>query len=186
MYILHLEEFSLDLKSFLLCLTRMGDDFDNELGPLQFDYISAYDGAGSIGFILILLYLIWASYLVHLLGNTAESYFSPALAAICEGLNLPENIAGVTFLAMGNGAPDVFASLTSFSGGGDVLIGLGALLGASMFISSVVVGSLVVVKPCTVNPRNFVRDVLFHILGVVCLGFVVIYGQVTMLIAVRC
>ena len=162
----------------------MGEQLDTELGPLPVDYIAVYEDAGAAGFILVVLFLVWACYLVHLLGNTAESYFSPALAAICEGLNLPENIAGVTFLAMGNGAPDVFASLTSFSGGGDVLIGLGALLGASMFISSAVVGSLVVVKPCTVNPRNFIRDVLFHILGVVCLGFVVIHGQVTLVISV--
>jgi sodium/potassium/calcium exchanger 6 len=158
--------------------------YDSDLGPCQFDYLSAYGDGGAGGVLLVLLFLLWASYLVHLLGNTAESYFSPALAGICEGLNLPENIAGVTFLAMGNGAPDVFASLTSFSGGGDVLIGLGALLGASMFISSVVVGSLVVVKECTVNPRNFIRDVLFHILGVVCLGFVALIGKVTLLLSI--
>ena len=85
---------------------------------------------------------------------------------------------------MGNGAPDVFATLTSFSGGNDVLIGLGALLGASMFISNIVVGSLVVVNPCTVNPRNFVRDILFHILGVVCLGLVAIFGKVTLSLSV--
>ena len=117
-------------------------------------------------------------------GHTAECYFSPALAGICEGLRLPENIAGVTFLAMGNGAPDVFASLTSFSSGSDVLIGFGALVGASMFIASVVVGSLVVVKECSVNPRNFIRDVLFHIAGVLFLLYVVIVGEVTMLLSV--
>ena len=100
-------------------------------------------------------------------------------------LNLPYNIAGVTFLAMGNGAPDVFASITSFSGGSDVLIGLGGLLGASMFISSVAVGALIVLAPCSINPRNFVRDVLFHIVGVISLVFVAIMGQVTLLMAVR-
>ena len=99
-------------------------------------------------------------------------------------LNLPYNIAGVTFLAMGNGAPDVFSSVTSFGGGSDVLIGLGGLLGASMFISTVAVGSLIVASPCAVNPRNFVRDVAFHIIGVVSLAIVGMIGEVTLSMAV--
>lgn len=85
---------------------------------------------------------------------------------------------------MGNGAPDVFSSVTSFGGGSDVLIGLGGLLGASMFISTVAVGSLIVASPCAVNPRNFVRDVVFHIIGVVCLAIVGMIGKVTMSMAV--
>ena len=40
---------------------------------------------------------------------------SPTLAKICENLNHNYNVAGVTFLAFGNGAPDVFSSLSSFT-----------------------------------------------------------------------
>lgn len=159
-------------------------ELQTELGPLQIDYISMYESANGYSFACVFLMFLWVAYLVYLLGNTAGTYFSPALGSICERLNLPYNIAGVTFLAMGNGAPDVFASITSFSGGSDVLIGLGGLLGASMFISSVAVGALIVLAPCSINPRNFVRDVLFHIVGVISLVFVAIMGQVTLLMAI--
>ena len=84
----------------------MSDNLNTELGPIQFDYISVYENSGNISFLCILLYLLWASYLVHLrkfqvlfciiyihlisqhilyvVGNTAESYFSAALGSICE------------------------------------------------------------------------------------------------------
>ena len=37
-----------------------------ELGPLQIDYIDLYNASGGAGFLSLLLFLIWASYLVHL------------------------------------------------------------------------------------------------------------------------
>ena len=73
------------------------------------------------------------------MGNTAKMYFSPTLGSICERLKLSYDVAGVTFLAMGNGAPDLFGAVSSFTGKEDTLIGLGALLGGSVFVSSVVV-----------------------------------------------
>lgn len=44
----------------------MGDNLDSDLGPCQFDYISAYEDAGAWGFLMIFIFLLWASYLVHL------------------------------------------------------------------------------------------------------------------------
>lgn len=109
--------------------------------------------------------------------------FSSDLVHIYQ-LNLPYNIAGVTFLAMGNGAPDVFATMASFGGAGDVLIGIGCLLGASMFINTIAVGSVLITSPCSINPRDFVRDVAFQILGVLSLGLVAALGRVNIFIAV--
>ena len=49
------------------------------------------------------------------LGSTADAYLSPILAAISKHLKLSQSLAGVTLLAFGNGAPDVFASISASS-----------------------------------------------------------------------
>ena len=87
--------------------------------------------------------------MIRTLGGTAQSYLSPTLSNVCDRFKVPYDLAGVTLLAFGNGAPDVFASIASFSGsskggggGSDtadisdngvtssnsVLVGLGSLL----------------------------------------------------------
>ncbi len=49
------------------------------------------------------------------LGSTADAYLSPVLATISKHLKLSQSLAGVTLLAFGNGAPDVFASISASS-----------------------------------------------------------------------
>lgn len=79
----------------------------------------------------------------YLLGETAEEYFCVVVRKLTVDLNLAPSTAGVTFLALGNGAPDVFASLAAFVGG-DGKIGLGAIVSAGSFVSGFVVGSVAV------------------------------------------
>lgn len=62
---------------------------------------------------LVLFFLLVAMYN---LGSTADMYLSPSLEVISDKLSCSESLAGVTLLALGNGAPDVFASI---SAGGD-------------------------------------------------------------------
>ena len=59
--------------------------------------------------ITALLLLLWLLVLFVVLGTTAEDFFCPALGAISDTLGLSDNVAGVTFLALGNGAPDIFS-----------------------------------------------------------------------------
>lgn len=141
-------------------------------GPLHIDYFYLYTCTfKGYEFFSCLLLLGWIVLLTNLLGNTAGNYFGPTLASICSKLKISYDVAGVTFLAFGNGSPDIFSSLSSFSGGSDgdsnsVLIGLGALLGGSMFVSTIVVGSICILSPCKLNPTKFLRDISFHIIAV--------------------
>jgi sodium/potassium/calcium exchanger 6 len=48
-----------------------------------------------------------------LLGSTADEYLSPTLEAISEKLQCSESLAGVTLLAIGNGASDVFTAISA-------------------------------------------------------------------------
>ncbi|XP_020631804.1 sodium/potassium/calcium exchanger 6, mitochondrial-like, partial [Orbicella faveolata] len=105
--------------------------------------------------------------------------FCPSLQVISKTLRLSQNIAGVTFLAIGNGAPDIFSSLAAFSNSRDpneVQLGMQALFGAGMFVTTVVVGVVSFVSTVTLKTRPFTRDVLFY-LGAVSWTFITLYKE---------
>jgi len=72
--------------------------------------------------------VIWIFFLFSTLGISASDFFCPNLASISVILGLDENVAGVTFLALGNGSPDVFSTFSAMkanSGG----LAIGELIG---------------------------------------------------------
>jgi len=104
---------------------------------------------------------LWLVLLFRLLGSTAEDYFSPALEMFSVKLGLPPRFAGVSLLALGNGAADVSATISAIAG--DPVAGyklaLGALTGAAMLISGVI-SALVILTADGVPCRGaLVRDV---------------------------
>jgi solute carrier family 24 (sodium/potassium/calcium exchanger), member 6 len=107
---------------------------------------------------LSVLYLVL---LFRLLGSTAEDYFSPALEMFCVRVQLPPRLAGVTLLALGNGAADVSAVVAAMAS--DPVAGYqfaaSALTGGAMFISTVISSTVILVAggiPCR---GALVRDV---------------------------
>jgi len=134
---------------------------------LQAFYCTAPDGRAFIYFVL----LVWLTLLISLLATTADYYFVPPLEHLSfHTLKLSPEVAGITLLAFGNGAPDVFGALAGINGQDDFQVVLGALLGASIFISSVVLGAvLLVASPqASVDSKVFKRD-LFTYMAVVAL-----------------
>eukprot|EP00850_Spirogloea_muscicola_P005485 SM000025S08380 [mRNA] locus=s25:462014:464634:+ [translate_table: standard] len=106
----------------------------------------------------------------YLLAETAEEYFCPVVALLADLLRLGPSTAGVTLLAFGNGAPDVFSSLAAFAAG-DTKVGFGAILSAGAFVTAFVVGCIsVLVGPFEISRPAFLRDILFYIIGVVLLA----------------
>ncbi|KAJ4941683.1 hypothetical protein JOQ06_011560 [Pogonophryne albipinna] len=114
----------------------------------------------------ITLCVIWLLFLFIILGLTASKFFCPNLSAICTSLHLTHNVAGVTFLALGNGAPDVFSAMAAFSHPHTAGLAVGALFGAGIFVTTVVAGSVALVKPFAVASRPFLRDVIFYMVAV--------------------
>jgi sodium/potassium/calcium exchanger 6 len=110
-------------------------------------------------------------------GICASDFFCPNLSTIASTLGLNENVAGVTFLAFGNGSPDMFATFSAMRAGSGSLA-IGELLGAASFIVSVVAGSMPLVRPFRVNPGSFVRDVGFFTLAVTCILGILMDGQI--------
>ena len=110
-------------------------------------------------------YVLWLLFLFSTLGISASDFFCPNLGTLSRILGLDENVAGVTFLAFGNGSPDVFATFSAMrtnSGG----LAIGELLGAACFVTSCVVGSMCIIKPFKVDRGPFLRDVGFFTIAV--------------------
>lgn len=115
-----------------------------------------------LGFTII---AIWTALLFTTIGVAASDFFCINLSTISSLLGLSESVAGVTFLAFGNGSPDVFstfAAVKSHSGS----LAIGELIGAAGFITAVVSGSMALIRPFHVYKRSFLRDVGFFIVSV--------------------
>lgn len=109
---------------------------------------------------LVVLYALWLALLFSLLGSTADEYFSPALEQMSSEFGLPPRFAGVTLLALGNGAPDVSSTLHAVAGSRNgYRLALGALTGAGMFVGSVVAGAVTVVANGAKAKGALLRDV---------------------------
>ncbi|XP_019060017.1 mitochondrial sodium/calcium exchanger protein isoform X3 [Fukomys damarensis] len=128
----------------------------------------------------ITLYVLWLLYLFLVLGVTAAKFFCPNLSAIATTLKLSHNVAGVTFLAFGNGAPDIFSALVAFSDPRTASLAIGALFGAGVLVTTVVAGGITILRPFLATSRPFLRDVVFYLTAVF-LTFTALYlGRVTL------
>ncbi|XP_075754329.1 mitochondrial sodium/calcium exchanger protein [Pelodiscus sinensis] len=124
--------------------------------------------------LVVTLYVLWLLYLFLILGVTAEKFFCPNLSAISINLRLAHNVAGVTFLAFGNGAPDVFSAVVAFSDPRTAGLAIGALFGAGVFVTTVVAGGIALLRPFMVASRPFLRDAIFYMVAVF-LTFAMLY-----------
>ncbi|XP_070572228.1 mitochondrial sodium/calcium exchanger protein-like isoform X2 [Ptychodera flava] len=113
----------------------------------------------------MVLMFIWLICLFIALGNTAEDFFCPALTVISHTLKLSQNVAGVTFLAFGNGAPDIFSAIAAITNAknGDAGLAVGALFGAGVFVTTIVAGSIALTRPFKAAERPFLRDCIFYL-----------------------
>ncbi|CAK7564442.1 MAG: hypothetical protein SEPTF4163_002334 [Sporothrix epigloea] len=109
--------------------------------------------------------VIWLGLLFTAIGIAASDFFSVNLGSIATMLGLSESLAGVTFLAFGNGSPDVFSTFAAM-GSNSGSMAVGELIGAAGFITAVVAGSMALVREFKVSRRTYVRDICFFIASV--------------------
>ncbi|KAI9832385.1 MAG: hypothetical protein M1819_004373 [Sarea resinae] len=137
---------------------------DEEAGLIS--YLSLYycslPRAKPVAFIII---AVWLGLLFSTIGIAASDFFCINLSTISSMLGMSESMAGVTFLAFGNGSPDVFSTFAAM-GTHSGSLAVGELIGAAGFITAVVAGSMALVRPFQVARKSFVRDVGFFIVAV--------------------
>ena len=104
----------------------------------------------------IILGLLELFFIFVIFGRAATEFLSPNLASISHFLKLPQSIAGVTFAALGNGAPDLFSTVAAIQAG-SLNMALAELFGAANFIICIVVFRGQVIVKCTVFYNKFIN-----------------------------
>ena len=113
--------------------------------------------------LLIFLILLISFYL---LSSTANDYLSNAAQTICDNLKMSQSIAGITLLALGNGAPDVISTFVALDSPDGFEFGLGQLVGSTMFLNSFVFSMLVITSDSIkLDASSFIRDLSCLVLG---------------------
>jgi len=105
--------------------------------------------------ISFLALLIWACVLIWLIGTTAQDFFVPPLLYWSERLRLQPEVAGATLLALGNGAPDIFAVSTAASRM-DLSLALSEMFGSNMFTLCLTGAAVVVACHSQVSSAPFI------------------------------
>jgi len=145
-----------------------------------FDYLEFYycrlGNARVFAFIII---AAWLAMLFATIGIAASDFFCVNLSTIASILGMSESMAGVTFLAFGNGSPDVFSTFAAMKIDSGSLA-VGELIGAACFITAAVAGSMAIVRPFRVGRKSFVRDVSFFLIAVVFGLFFLADGKIRM------
>lgn len=144
--------------------------FCSDLLPGLIDYYSfifcSLSGFEAAGFFILIL---WLFLLFLFVGMVAGEYFSPNVASVTRLLKIPQDIAGVTFVAMGNAANDMAATLISFSRPQLAQLAFGSLLGSGAFMACVVCGSVFILHgnaPFSISRRSMFRDILVYMVGI--------------------
>ncbi|KAI8972002.1 Sodium/calcium exchanger protein-domain-containing protein [Mycotypha africana] len=117
----------------------------------------------------------WLLFLFGFVGIAASDFFCPNLQTIASALHLSESLTGVTFLAFGNGSPDLFSTFSAMQSNLGSLA-LGELIGAASFIVSVVAGFMCAIKPFRAKKFSFIRDVSFFTLAILLVMTIVADG----------
>ena len=141
------------------------------------DYINFYafhyclmNGSTIFTSIIMILFLI---FLFFVLSSTSDIFLSTAITKIVETFNINQNVAAVTLLAFGNGAPDVISSLVASAEAEGIDFSISSLIGSGMFVTSFVLGSVVFRgKDIKVNSKMFNRDIILYFISLILVAII--------------
>jgi Ca2+/Na+ antiporter len=113
-------------------------------GTNLFNYFDMqYCALKEVPVISYIILCFWILVVFSLLGTTADNFFVVQLETLSTELRLSPSTAAITLLALGNSAPDVFSDVAAVQGNSDFNLAIGELVGASMFLTTVVLSGVV-------------------------------------------
>jgi len=140
---------------------------------LPYCYLNFFPWAGGI------FLLLWMGVLFIWL-TAAVEFLVPALNVVSDYWNLSSTVAGVTVLAFGNGAADIFSMLAAtLSGPFGMELAVGEVLGNGMFCFCAVQGAVALIAPFRVCRREYFRDCGFYLLSVFLTFMILRDGEVS-------
>ncbi|KAI6187473.1 putative sodium/calcium exchanger 7 (Na(+)/Ca(2+)-exchange protein 7) [Aphelenchoides besseyi] len=103
----------------------------------------------SVRIMFIALAVFYMLYLLLFLGSATDDCLCTSISSIVDQLKISQNVAGVTFMAFGNGAADICGMLVQVvaTDSPKADLAIGQLLGGGMFVTTVVIASIVLYKP---------------------------------------
>ena len=104
--------------------------------------------------------------------------FTDGAAAIARKMNIPEIVIGLTIVAMGTSAPELFTSDVSALKGSTGLA-LGNIVGSNIFNSLFIVGAAAAVAPISISQATIVKDIPFALVSSLLLTAVCLDGNLT-------
>lgn len=147
----------------------------------RFEYVNLVDAyyrkVDSNAIFMFLIICITFPVLFMAISAIAEKYLSVGMQDLSKRFKMSPSIAATTLIAFANGAPDVLASLSSAGGSGGAFIGIGALFGAFIFTSTLVVANILFsVSSDIVMPRlAVIKELSFYSISVL---VVIIFGLI--------
>lgn len=159
-----------------------GDVID--IDPNTCGSIAQADGMGWF-VVYVLLGVVALVYMCVVLANICDDYLTNSLEILCKRLDLPEEIAGVSFLALGGSLPEL--AIQTFATLEGTQIGVATILGSAIFNLTVGVAVVALMVPLAdahhkplVEWRPWLRDAIFYL---ACLSLVIFAIQEDMAIS---
>eukprot|EP00276_Gloeochaete_wittrockiana_P003011 CAMPEP_0184659012 /NCGR_PEP_ID=MMETSP0308-20130426/27754_1 /TAXON_ID=38269 /ORGANISM="Gloeochaete witrockiana, Strain SAG 46.84" /LENGTH=492 /DNA_ID=CAMNT_0027098451 /DNA_START=92 /DNA_END=1567 /DNA_ORIENTATION=+ len=142
-------------------------------------YTELYFCASSSGsrYALVTFYAFLVLFYFRMMGTTADRFLRPSLEELALRLHVGPSIAGLTFLAFGNGAPDTFSGIAAIRTGSFDLA-MGALTGAGTFVGMVVMGSCIFAAGGIHSLQSLVRDCGAYLIGVAIMFGITMHGEI--------
>jgi len=127
----------------------------------------------------ILIHIFATVYIFGCLAHLCNRYFVPALESFTERMKIQPEVAGASFMAIGNSAPELFTSLIGVYVSEDD-VGVGTVVGSAVFNILFVIGGCVLVSPVVLQVEVYpiVRDASFYVVSLIPLAIVCIDGKV--------
>ncbi|KAJ1919604.1 hypothetical protein H4219_001852 [Mycoemilia scoparia] len=156
-----------------------------DVGSAIFPYLAFYYcNTAGYRWVMLIGMGLWMSLLFVWVGMSASDYFSPNLGTISKLLHMPEALAGVTLLALGNGAPDLFTTMSAARAGSGGMA-VGELIGSASCIVNIVIGLIALVAPnFKVDKVSFLRELSFFLLALSLIMVAVILGQINRIFSI--